>query len=227
MAERPTGDEPGEAEYLIILIITSVIESIQSSSRRRRAISSMIDGTTLRGSRREPTIRRGGECRDGLFRSAVQLICRRCGADPGYARLRHRCWEVESDGTEHDRGLWSLGGGAGRRRAGAAVVPPGPVPGRRARRLAARGARAAARVPAAARHGRGPAGPAPASARPRRPARRAPELAAPLRTADGGRLPQAGRCAGRLPAVLGLHDHGGNKYFGWRKIAQISDRSTR
>ena len=29
--------------------------------------------------------------------------------------------------------------------------------------------------------------------------------------------------AGPLPAVLGLHDHGGNKYFGWRKIAQISD----
>ena len=28
---------------------------------------------------------------------------------------------------------------------------------------------------------------------------------------------------GRLPAVLGLHDHGGNKYFGARKIAQISD----
>ena len=28
---------------------------------------------------------------------------------------------------------------------------------------------------------------------------------------------------GRLPAVIGLHDHGGNKYFGWRKIAQISD----
>jgi dienelactone hydrolase len=26
---------------------------------------------------------------------------------------------------------------------------------------------------------------------------------------------------GRLPTVLGLHDHGGNKYFGWRKIAQI------
>jgi dienelactone hydrolase len=26
---------------------------------------------------------------------------------------------------------------------------------------------------------------------------------------------------GRLPAVLALHDHGGNKYFGWRKIAQI------
>jgi dienelactone hydrolase len=29
---------------------------------------------------------------------------------------------------------------------------------------------------------------------------------------------------GRLPAVLGLHDHGGNKYFGWPKIAQMSDR---
>lgn len=28
---------------------------------------------------------------------------------------------------------------------------------------------------------------------------------------------------GKLPAVLGLHDHGGNKYFGARKIAQISD----
>jgi dienelactone hydrolase len=29
---------------------------------------------------------------------------------------------------------------------------------------------------------------------------------------------------GCLPAVLGLHDHGGNKYFGWRKIAQIGDQ---
>jgi dienelactone hydrolase len=29
---------------------------------------------------------------------------------------------------------------------------------------------------------------------------------------------------GRLPAVIGLHDHGGNKYFGWRKIAQIGDQ---
>jgi dienelactone hydrolase len=28
---------------------------------------------------------------------------------------------------------------------------------------------------------------------------------------------------GRLPAVIGLHDHGGNKYFGWRKIAQMGD----
>ena len=28
---------------------------------------------------------------------------------------------------------------------------------------------------------------------------------------------------GRLPAVLGLHDHGGNKYFGKRKITRVSD----
>src|SRR4051794_23010552 len=28
---------------------------------------------------------------------------------------------------------------------------------------------------------------------------------------------------GRLPAVLGLHDHGGNKYFGARKILRISN----
>ncbi|WP_169974614.1 dienelactone hydrolase family protein [Tautonia rosea] len=31
------------------------------------------------------------------------------------------------------------------------------------------------------------------------------------------------QATGRLPAVLALHDHGGNKAFGWRKIAQISD----
>ena len=28
---------------------------------------------------------------------------------------------------------------------------------------------------------------------------------------------------GKLPAVLGLHDHGGNKYFGKRKITKVSD----
>lgn len=28
---------------------------------------------------------------------------------------------------------------------------------------------------------------------------------------------------GPLPAILGLHDHGGNKYLGWRKIARIDD----
>lgn len=27
---------------------------------------------------------------------------------------------------------------------------------------------------------------------------------------------------GKLPGVVGLHDHGGNKYFGWRKITRIS-----
>lgn len=30
---------------------------------------------------------------------------------------------------------------------------------------------------------------------------------------------------GRLPAVLGLHDHGGNKFLGWRKIARIDAAS--
>lgn len=29
---------------------------------------------------------------------------------------------------------------------------------------------------------------------------------------------------GRLPAVLGLHDHGGNKYLGWRKIVRTDDK---
>lgn len=28
---------------------------------------------------------------------------------------------------------------------------------------------------------------------------------------------------GPLPGVLALHDHGGNKYFGWRKLAQVGD----
>jgi dienelactone hydrolase len=28
---------------------------------------------------------------------------------------------------------------------------------------------------------------------------------------------------GKLPAVLALHDHGGNKFLGWRKIARIGD----
>lgn len=28
----------------------------------------------------------------------------------------------------------------------------------------------------------------------------------------------------RLPGLLALHDHGGKKYFGWRKIAQVSER---
>ena len=29
---------------------------------------------------------------------------------------------------------------------------------------------------------------------------------------------------GRLPAVLGLHDHGGNKFMGWRKIARVDGK---
>jgi dienelactone hydrolase len=29
---------------------------------------------------------------------------------------------------------------------------------------------------------------------------------------------------GRLPAILGLHDHGGNKFMGWRKIARTDDQ---
>src|SRR5205814_3562762 len=28
---------------------------------------------------------------------------------------------------------------------------------------------------------------------------------------------------GPLPAILGLHDHGGNKYLGWRKIVRVDD----
>src|SRR5436190_15671850 len=29
---------------------------------------------------------------------------------------------------------------------------------------------------------------------------------------------------GRLPAILALHDHGGNKFLGWRKIVRIDDQ---
>ena len=32
---------------------------------------------------------------------------------------------------------------------------------------------------------------------------------------------------GRLPGVLALHDHGGNKYFGWRRLPRSGTRSTR
>ena len=35
-------------------------------------------------------------------------------------------------------------------------------------------------------------------------------------------LKPAAAGAAKLPAVLGLHDHGGNKYFGYRKITRIS-----
>jgi dienelactone hydrolase len=37
-------------------------------------------------------------------------------------------------------------------------------------------------------------------------------------------LKPAGAVEGeRLPGLLALHDHGGNKYFGWRKIAQVDE----
>src|SRR4051795_11354615 len=29
--------------------------------------------------------------------------------------------------------------------------------------------------------------------------------------------------SGRLPGILALHDHGGNKYLGWRKIVRTDD----
>jgi len=29
---------------------------------------------------------------------------------------------------------------------------------------------------------------------------------------------------GRMPAILALHDHGGNKFLGWRKIAHVNDQ---
>jgi dienelactone hydrolase len=35
--------------------------------------------------------------------------------------------------------------------------------------------------------------------------------------------PGGARGQGRLPAVMGLHDHGGNKYFGHRKISRVSE----
>jgi dienelactone hydrolase len=38
-------------------------------------------------------------------------------------------------------------------------------------------------------------------------------------------LKPAGTPDGKLPAILALHDHGGMKYFGWRKIAQIEEPS--
>src|SRR5688500_13736077 len=30
---------------------------------------------------------------------------------------------------------------------------------------------------------------------------------------------------GPLPGILALHDHGGNKFLGWRKIARIDDQT--
>jgi dienelactone hydrolase len=33
------------------------------------------------------------------------------------------------------------------------------------------------------------------------------------------------KAIGRLPGILALHDHGGNKFLGWRKVARIDDKS--
>jgi dienelactone hydrolase len=33
------------------------------------------------------------------------------------------------------------------------------------------------------------------------------------------------KAIGKLPGILALHDHGGNKFLGWRKVARIDDKS--
>ena len=33
------------------------------------------------------------------------------------------------------------------------------------------------------------------------------------------------KAIGKLPGILALHDHGGNKFLGWRKIARIDDKT--
>ena len=158
----------------------SVSPSMQTTGHRPAPDGLRKSAGRLRGSMKSSTIGLGGgRCESGAFRG--------------------RKGEVDADGTEHDRGLWPLGGGVSRRGSRAAIVPPGAVPGRRDRRVAERGARAAARLLDAARRGRSPAGAGPARADLRRVARRAPELATPLWPADGGRLPQAGRIAGTAP----------------------------
>ena len=104
--------------------------------------------------------------------------------------------EERPDGTQHDRGLRPLGGGSGRRRAGAAVVSQSRF---QAGAIDAWRDQARERLRACLLQpdtGGVPEGPGPASARLRRAARRAPELAAPLRAADRGRLSQARRRAG-------------------------------
>src|SRR5262249_10494104 len=37
--------------------------------------------------------------------------------------------------------------------------------------------------------------------------------------------PAAANAGERLPGLLALHDHGGIKYFGWRKIAQAAEEA--
>ncbi len=45
-----------------------------------------------------------------------------------------------------------------------------------------------------------------------------------LRPPHPRRVPETAGAQGPLPAVLALHDHGGNHYFGLRKITRTSDR---
>ncbi len=105
-------------------------------------------------------------------------------------------------GRKHDWCLWSVGGRAGGRRAGAAVVSPG------------HDSRPASSTPGGPRResgfmpvcynptSAGSQSPASASACPRWPARGALELATPLRAADGSHLSQAER---RDRAAAGGH----------------------
>jgi dienelactone hydrolase len=39
----------------------------------------------------------------------------------------------------------------------------------------------------------------------------------------GGVFLKPAKATGKLPGILALHDHGGNKFLGWRKIARVDD----
>src|SRR5204863_1386144 len=47
-------------------------------------------------------------------------------------------------------------------------------------------------------------------------------LATTIRTSDGALVLKPAGARGKLPGIVGLHDHGGNKYFGLRKITRMS-----
>lgn len=47
-------------------------------------------------------------------------------------------------------------------------------------------------------------------------------MAATLRPSHRGCFRKPKDARGPLPAVLGLHDHGGNQYFSYRKITRTS-----
>jgi hypothetical protein len=54
--------------------------------------------------------------------------------------------------------------------------------------------------------------------------RRAPVVAASRGPRTEAVFLKSAGAQGRLPAILGLHDHGGNKFMGWRKIARTDDQ---